>query len=104
MEIAIIGTIRVLGTLPVLRWAFVGRAGKADARLLCYNEPVNTYRFPVVIESDSDGFFAYCPDLQGCYTQGKTFEEALTNIRDAVRLHLEHRLSRGEATGPRLSS
>ena len=57
---------------------------------------MKTYRFPVVIESDSDGFFAYCPDLQGCYTQGRTFEEALANIRDAVRLHLEDRLSRDE--------
>jgi len=60
---------------------------------------VNTYRFPVVIESDSDGFFAYCPDLQGCYTQGRTFEEAIANMRDAVRLHLEDRLSRGEPIG-----
>ena len=58
---------------------------------------MNTYRFPVVIEGDKDGFFAYCPDLQGCYTQGKTFEEALANIRDAVRLHIEDRLSTGEA-------
>ena len=57
---------------------------------------MQTYRFPVVIESDSDGFFAYCPDLQGCYTQGRTFEEALVNIRDAARLHLEDRLSTGE--------
>lgn len=66
---------------------------------LGYNGPVKTYRFPVVIESDSDGFFAYCPDLQGCYTQGRTFEEALTNIRDAARLHLEDRLSMGERIG-----
>jgi predicted RNase H-like HicB family nuclease len=58
---------------------------------------VNTYRFPVVIEGDEDGFFAYCPDLQGCYTQGKTFEEALANIRDAVRLHIEDRLDTGES-------
>jgi predicted RNase H-like HicB family nuclease len=50
----------------------------------------------VVPESDSDGFFAYCPDLQGCYTQGRTFEEAIANIRDAVRLHLEDRLARGD--------
>ncbi len=65
--------------------------------MLCYNGPVNTYRLPVVIESDSDGFFAYCPDLQGCYTQGRTFEEALANIRDALRLHLEDRVSQGES-------
>lgn len=57
---------------------------------------MSTYRFPVVIEGDEEGFFAYCPDLQGCYTQGKTFEEAVANVRDAIRLHIEDRLETGE--------
>ena len=49
-----------------------------------------TYQFPVVIEKDEDGFFvADCPDLPGCHTQGKTLEEAITNIRDAIKLHLK---------------
>ena len=49
-----------------------------------------TYQFPVVIEKDEDGFFvADCPDLVGCHTQGKTLEEAITNIRDAIKLHLK---------------
>ena len=49
-----------------------------------------TYEFPVVIEKDGDGFFvADCPDLAGCHTQGKTIEEAITNIRDAIKLHLK---------------
>lgn len=52
--------------------------------------------FPVVIEGDADGYFASCPALQGCYTQGDTYEEALENIRDAVRLHIEDRLASGE--------
>lgn len=49
------------------------------------------YQFPVVIESDEHGYFAYCPSLQGCYTQGETYEEALKNIQDAIRLHIEDR-------------
>ncbi|MBC7333677.1 MAG: type II toxin-antitoxin system HicB family antitoxin [Actinobacteria bacterium] len=57
---------------------------------------MKTYRFSVIIEKDEEGFFAYCPELQGCYTQGNTYEEALDNIRDAIRLHLEDRLSSGE--------
>jgi predicted RNase H-like HicB family nuclease len=57
---------------------------------------VNAYRFSVVIEGDKDGFFAHCPELQGCYSQGKTHDEALRNIRDAVRLHVEDRLEQGE--------
>ena len=50
----------------------------------------------VVVEHDADGFFAYCPGLQGCYSQGRTYEEALKNIRDAARLHLTDRRVRGE--------
>ncbi len=50
----------------------------------------------VVIEKDEDSYFTYCPQLQGCYTQGDSFEEALDNIRDAVRLHVEDRLASGE--------
>ena len=45
----------------------------------------------VVVEKDKDGYFAYCPTLQGCYTQGRTYEEAIQNMKDAIRLHLEDR-------------
>lgn len=49
-----------------------------------------TYKFPVIIEKDEDGFYvADCPDLQGCHAQGKTLEEAISNIRDAIKLHLK---------------
>lgn len=48
------------------------------------------YQFPVVIEKDKDGFFvADCPDLAGCHTQGRTFEEAIINIKDAIKLNLK---------------
>ncbi|MBI4329664.1 MAG: type II toxin-antitoxin system HicB family antitoxin [Chloroflexi bacterium] len=55
-----------------------------------------TYSFTVVIEKDEDGYFAYCPELQGCYTQGETFEEVMENARDAVKLHIEDRLANNE--------
>jgi len=55
-----------------------------------------SYRFAVVIERDEEGYFAFCPELQGCYTQGETYEEAMRNIEDAVRLHIEDRLASGE--------
>lgn len=54
------------------------------------------YRFSVIIEKNGDGYFAFCPELQGCYTQGDTYEEALKNIKDAIRLHVEDRLESGE--------
>ncbi len=57
---------------------------------------MKTYRFSVIIEKDSDGYFAFCPELQGCYTQGDTYEEALENIKDAIQLHIEDRIADGE--------
>jgi len=51
---------------------------------------------PVIIEGDPDGYFVSCPSLQGCYSQGDTYEEAMENIKDAIRLHLEDRLAGGE--------
>lgn len=47
------------------------------------------YQFPVIIEKDKNGLFvADCLDLPGCHTQGKTIEEAITRIRDAIKLNL----------------
>lgn len=43
----------------------------------------------VVIEKDEHGYYAYCPELRGCHTQGDTFEEIMENIREAVSLYLE---------------
>jgi len=54
------------------------------------------YRFAIVVEKDKQGYFAYCPELQGCYTQGKTFEEVVENIKDAIKLHVEDRLANNE--------
>jgi predicted RNase H-like HicB family nuclease len=49
-----------------------------------------SYNLPVIIERDEDGFYvAECPAIQGCHTQGKTLEEAITNIRDAIKLNLK---------------
>lgn len=50
------------------------------------------HRFSVIIEKDKDGYFAFCPELQGCYTQGDTYEEVLVNLKDAIKLHFEDRL------------
>lgn len=57
---------------------------------------MTTYHFAAVIEKDEDGYYAFCPELQGCYSSGSTFEEARANLADAVRLHVEDRLAAGE--------
>jgi predicted RNase H-like HicB family nuclease len=55
------------------------------------------YKFTVVVERDEDGLYvASVPLLQGCYTQGETYEGALENIKDAIKLHIEARRALGE--------
>lgn len=44
-------------------------------------------RLPIVIEKDEDGFYVVeCPILSGCYSQGKTLDEALQNIQEVIAL------------------
>ncbi len=61
-----------------------------------YNPFMKQLTLPIVVESDADGYFVSCPALQGCYSQGNTYEEAVENIKDAIRLHIEDRLAGGE--------
>jgi len=42
-----------------------------------------------VIEKDAHGFYAWCPELKGCQSQGATLEEAIANIKEAIELYLE---------------
>ncbi|WAI02235.1 type II toxin-antitoxin system HicB family antitoxin [Methanogenium organophilum] len=46
-------------------------------------------QFSVIVEKDEDGYYAHVPALQGCYAQGDTYEEAIENIKDVTKLHLE---------------
>jgi predicted RNase H-like HicB family nuclease len=58
---------------------------------------MKNYQFTVVIERDEDDrFVAICPALPGCYTEGETEREATELIEDAIRLHVQDRLARGE--------
>lgn len=43
----------------------------------------------IIVEKDKYGYYAYCPGLKGCHTQGDSIEEVLTNIKEAVELYLE---------------
>ncbi|MBT4135964.1 type II toxin-antitoxin system HicB family antitoxin [archaeon] len=46
--------------------------------------------FNVFIEQDEDGIYvAKVPELDGCYTQGKTLEEVIERIREAIEVCLE---------------
>jgi predicted RNase H-like HicB family nuclease len=56
------------------------------------------YTFEILIEKepDGEGYNAYSPGLPGCFSNGKTIEEAKRNIREAVKLHLETLLAHGQ--------
>jgi len=47
------------------------------------------YKVNVIIEKDEYGYYAYCPELEGCQTQGDSLEEVLSNIKEAIKLYLE---------------
>ena len=56
----------------------------------------------VVIERGEDGYFvAHCPALKSCWSQGKTREEALINVREAIVLYLEPESAEVEQTAER---
>jgi len=47
------------------------------------------FKVSVVIEKDENGYYAYCPELDGCHSRGDTFEEVTANIKEAIDLYLE---------------
>ena len=52
-------------------------------------------QLPLIVEKGEDGYYVVeCPLLQGCYTQGKTLDEALRNIREVIELLLEEKEAR----------
>ncbi|MBI5074780.1 MAG: type II toxin-antitoxin system HicB family antitoxin [Nitrospirae bacterium] len=48
------------------------------------------YYYKAVIEpQDEGGFTAYVPSLPGCVTEGETYEETMSNMKEALELYLE---------------
>lgn len=55
------------------------------------------YRFEVVFEKEEEGgYHAYCPDLPGCHTWGRTLNQAKKHVREAVSVYCESLLMNGE--------
>ena len=47
-------------------------------------------KLKIVLEEGMDGYIvAHCPALKGCVTQGRTEEEAIKNLKEAIELYLE---------------
>lgn len=51
---------------------------------------IKLLNFKTIIEQDEDGYFvASVPAVPGCHSQGKTYEEAIENVTEALELSLE---------------
>jgi predicted RNase H-like HicB family nuclease len=48
-----------------------------------------SYKVSIVIEKDEHGYYAYCPELPGCQSEGDSLETVQVNIKEAVELYLE---------------
>ena len=58
-------------------------------------------KYRIIIEQDEEGtFVAECPSLPGCISQGKTRDEALKNIKDAIGGYLESLKKHNEPIPP----
>ncbi|MCD6567127.1 MAG: type II toxin-antitoxin system HicB family antitoxin [Dehalococcoidia bacterium] len=55
-------------------------------------------KFTITLEQDEDGFIAVsCPALPGCHSQGKTRQEAIANIEEAMRGYIASKRKHGES-------
>jgi len=57
------------------------------------------FSFEIVIEKEpeEEGYFAYSPTIPGCFSNGKSIEQAKRNMREAIAQHLESLRAHGEA-------
>ncbi len=54
-------------------------------------------KFAITLEQDEDGYIvASCPALPGCHSQGRTKEEAVANIKEAIRGYIASMHKHGE--------
>jgi len=44
-------------------------------------------------KQDNGAYFAICPEIKGCFTQGDTYEEAFTNLKELVEITVKEELS-----------
>jgi predicted RNase H-like HicB family nuclease len=57
-------------------------------KIVSFRKNYMQYKAEIIINKDEHGYFAYCPALPGCVTQGESYEEAILHAREAVSLYL----------------
>ena len=62
------------------------------------------YQVPVIVEPlEEGGYYAECLSLPGCHVEGANYWEALENLEDIIRIHIEGRLEFGDPLPPELT-
>jgi predicted RNase H-like HicB family nuclease len=65
--------------------------------LVYYQIIMKNYTFRIIIEPDGkNSFHGFVPILQGCHTWGKTLEETKTNLKEAIKCHIQGLLKDGQ--------
>jgi predicted RNase H-like HicB family nuclease len=57
---------------------------------------MDEYRFSVMIGKDGEGWLAVCPEFQDCWARGRSYEETLDNIKEAIQVRVEDSLGDNE--------
>ncbi len=57
---------------------------------------LNSFQIVIEKEAEDERYYAYCPTLPGCFSNGKTIEETRRNIREAIEQHVESLLNRAQ--------
>lgn len=58
-------------------------------------------KYTITLQRDEDGVYvARCPLLPGCVSQGRTRDDALANVRDAIRGYIQSLRKHGEPIPP----
>ena len=56
-----------------------------------------TYKLSMVCSKQDNGaYFAICPELKGCFTQGDTYEEAVANLKELVEVTIKEEVLSGD--------
>src|SRR5438477_5015304 len=63
---------------------------------LRFRRPAMRYRILVVLEKANRNYSAYAPDVPGCIATGKTIEDTLENMREALEIHLHSMSEAGD--------
>ncbi|MCL1807559.1 MAG: type II toxin-antitoxin system HicB family antitoxin [Oscillospiraceae bacterium] len=56
-----------------------------------------TAKLSIICSQQSNGtYFAQCPEVKGCFTQGDTYEEAVSNLKELVEISIREELTEEE--------